>query len=142
MRNQYVIEKTDAIRSSPERIFSTLIAVEKWSQWTKSVSKARYINSKLCEFGVQIKIYQPKLPPAVWIVQEITKNRSLVWVKRSFGLKMTANHFIIGSGKEQTVKLQIVYEGFLAGFFYKLTSKLTEKYLSMEVAGLKQVCEA
>lgn len=142
MKNKYVIEKSDTIKSSPERIFNVLMSVENWSNWTKSVNKIEYINGTKCEEGAQIKIYQPKLPPAVWVVKEILGNNSIVWIKKSFGLEMTANHFIIGSGNEQTVKLQIIYRGFLAGFFYRLTSNLTEKYLSMEISGLKQLCES
>lgn len=65
----------------------------------------------------------------------------MVWVKKSFGLKMTANHFLQSSGEGTLVKLQIIYQGLLARFFYRFTSSLTDTYLAMEISGLKEKCE-
>ncbi len=63
-----------------------------------------------------------------------------MWQKKSFGLKMIANHAIEDSSEGIIVKLQIIYQGILAGLFYKLSSTVTDKYLTMEVLGLKKRC--
>lgn len=141
MNNKLVIEKTGFISSSPEHIFKVLSEVKKWNQWTKSIIDIAFAGAEELKVGAKIKVRQPKLPPAVWTVTEFSKNKSLAWEKRSFGLKMTANHIIHGNNDGAIVKLQIIYQGFLAGLFYKLTSALTDEYMSMEISGLKKKCE-
>jgi hypothetical protein len=141
MNNKYFVEKTSVIRAQPEHIFKVLTDIEQWNQWTKSIIDISFVGSGGLKVGAKIKVLQPQLPPAVWTITEISKNKSLTWEKRSFGLKMIANHIIEESNKETIVKLQIIYQGFMARFFYKLSSALTKRYMTMEITGLKERCE-
>jgi hypothetical protein len=129
------------INARPEHIFAELTKLSQWNQWTKSIISISFVNNDEIKVGAKIKVLQPKLLPAIWTITEISENKSLVWEKKSFGLKMTANHFIQDSNEGAIVKLQIIYQGFLAKLFYRLTSSLTESYLTMEIAGLKKRCE-
>jgi hypothetical protein len=141
MERRYCLEKASLIHSTPEHIFSVLMKLGQWNQWTKSIISISFVNNDSFKVGAKIKVLQPKLSPAVWTITEISENKSLVWEKKSLGLKMTANHFIQESTEGPIVKLQIIYQGFLATVFYKLTASLTESYLTMEIAGLKKRCE-
>jgi len=141
MERRYCLERSSLINSSPEHIFSVLAQLGQWNQWTKSIISISFVNNDHFKVGAKIKVLQPKLSPAVWTITEISENKSLVWEKQSLGLKMTANHLIQESNEGTIVKLQIIYQGFLATLFYKLTASLTESYLTMEIAGLKKRCE-
>jgi hypothetical protein len=142
MNNKFYIEKTGFINSQPEYIFKVLTEVKNWNQWTKSIIDISLQDTDKLKVGAKIKVRQPKLLPAVWIVTEFSKNKFLAWEKKSIGLKMIANHIIQGYDDGAIVKLQIIYQGFLAAFFYKLTYALTEKYMTMELSGLKNKCES
>jgi len=139
--NKYCVEKTSVISSSPEQIFKVLADVIHWNQWTKSVLDISFVEHDTLKVGAKIKVLQAKLPPAIWTITEISENKSLTWEKRSFGLRMIANHTIQESNEGAFVKLQIIYQRFMARFFYKLSSVLTNKYMTMEITGLKQKCE-
>jgi len=141
MERRYCLERSSLINSSPEEIFYVLAQLGQWNQWTKSIISISFVNNDYFKVGTKIKVLQPKLSPAVWTITEITENKSLVWEKKSLGLKMTANHLIQESNEGPIVKLQIIYQGFLATLFYKLTASLTKSYLTMEIAGLKKRCE-
>ena len=141
MERRYSLERASLINSSPEHIFSVLAQLDQWNQWTKSIISISFVNNDYFKVGTKIKVLQPKLSPAVWTITEISENKSLVWEKKSLGLKMTANHLIQESNEGTIVKLQIIYQGFLATLFYKLTASLTESFLTMEIAGLKKRCE-
>jgi hypothetical protein len=141
MEWKYYVEKASQINSRPEHIFTVLKELSQWNQWTKSIIAISFLKNDRFKTGAKIKVLQPKLLPAIWTITEISENKSMVWKKKSTGLKMTANHFIQDFGEGSIVKLQIIYQGFLAMFFYRLTSSLTDTYLTMEIAGLKKKCE-
>jgi Polyketide cyclase / dehydrase and lipid transport len=141
MGSVYILERTSSIRCKPDQIFRILTDVSHWNTWTKSIIDIVIVKGARLEIGSKIKVRQPKLSPAIWTVTEISKNKCIVWEKKSFGLNMTANHLIEESPDISTVKLQVIYSGFLAPVIHKMTSRLTETYLTMEITGLKEKCE-
>jgi hypothetical protein len=141
MGREYILEQTASIRCKPDQIFRILIDVSHWNTWTKSIIDIIILKHTDFDIGSKIKVLQPKLFPAIWTVTEISENKCIAWEKKSFGLKMTANHLIEELPEISTVKLQVIYSGFLAPVIYKLTSQLTETYLTMEITGLKARCE-
>jgi hypothetical protein len=141
MNSKYSIEKSLIINAEPKDIYTILTRLENWNQWTKSITSISLLNAEKIEVGTRIKVIQPKLSPATWTITEIKENSSLVWEKKSFGLKMTAQHSIINDNNNVLVKLSIIYEGLFARLAYKLTSSLTDRYITMEVNGLKAESE-
>jgi hypothetical protein len=140
MARSFHIEHKILIAAPIEKVFSVLTDVEHWSEWTKTISKSEIIGDKEFQVGTKIKINQPKLSPAIWVVTERSQNR-LVWVKDSPGLKISAKH-ILESTKEGTSFVNsISYEGFFARLAYAISRSLTEKYIAMEANGLRCVCE-
>jgi hypothetical protein len=142
MGRAYTLERTASIRCKSDKIFRILIDVSHWNMWTKSIQDIVILKGAGFEIGSKIKVRQPKLSPAIWTVTEILENKCIAWEKKSFGLKMTANHLIESSSGISTVKLQVIYSGFLAPVIHKLTAHLTETYLTMEITGLKEKCES
>jgi hypothetical protein len=141
MKSRFCVEKTSMITARPRDIFNVLIDLGRWSTWTKSITEMSILKNDQPGPGVKIKVLQPKLPPAIWTITALDPDKSLIWEKRSFGLRMLSEHFILGACNETKVTLRMSYEGPLGGLFYKLTQSLTDRYMTMEIDGLKRECE-
>jgi hypothetical protein len=141
MKKHYLVEKTSVITARPHDIFNVLMDVERWNRWTQSITGMSMLNNDRPGPGAKIKVLQPKLPPAIWTITEIDPDKSLIWEKRSFGLRMFSEHLILDGTDETSVILRMTYEGPLAGLFYQLTRSLTDRYMTMEINGLKRECE-
>jgi Polyketide cyclase / dehydrase and lipid transport len=141
MKKEYTISKSVEIVASSAMIFMLMTDVEKWRLWTSSIRKIKLLNRPFLQEGAKAKVWQPRLLPSVWEVTEMRPGHSFTWVSKSPGLRMTAAHCIEEIKGRQIVRLEMIYEGVLAAFFYKLTAGLTKKYLEMEINGLKAACE-
>jgi hypothetical protein len=140
-KRRYSVEKTSVINALPGDIFKVLMDFGQWNQWTASITQMSILNADGPQTGARIKIWQPKLPPAVWTITESLPDRSLTWEKRSFGLLMLSEHVISTSNNKTSVIIRMTYQGPLAGLFNKLTHSLTDRYMTMEIDGLKRECE-
>ncbi|HSZ32741.1 MAG TPA: hypothetical protein VK772_05485, partial [Puia sp.] len=85
IKKHYLVEKKSVINARPQDIFKVLMNVERWNQWTKSITEISILNSRQLAPGVKIKVLQPKLPPTIWIIKEIITDKLLTWEKRYFG---------------------------------------------------------
>jgi uncharacterized membrane protein len=140
-KRRYLVEKTSVINAPPGDIFKILMNFEQWNQWTASITKMSILNNDRPEVGARIKILQPKLPPAIWTITETLQDKSLTWEKSSFGLVMLSEHVITTSNSGTSVIIRMTYQGPLASLFYMLTHSLTDRYMTMEIYGLKRECE-
>jgi len=141
MKNKYCISKRLTINSAAERVFSVLSDIESWNSWTKSITHISFVGNSKFEVGGRARVLQPNLPPAIWTITEIIENNSFTWQTKTFGVKTTAKHILIKANDETVAELKIIFEGILAPLVYKLKSKLTAQYLTMEINGLKSECE-
>lgn len=90
--------------------------------------------------GSRVTIKQPKLPKAVWAVTEFNSGKSFTWVNRGLGVSVSALHKLEPTMSGSKVILTIEYRGALAGLVAVMTKSITERYLSIEAAGLKARC--
>jgi hypothetical protein len=141
IKKHYLVEKKSVINARPQDIFNVLMNVERWNQWTKSITKISILDSRQLAPGVKIKVLQPKLPPTIWTIKEIIMDKLLTWEKRYFGFSMLSEHLIMDQNNEISVTIRVTYNGPLAGLFYKLTHTLTDNYMTLEINGLKRECE-
>jgi hypothetical protein len=141
-KRRYLVEKTSVINALPGDIFKVLMNFGQWNQWTASITKMSILNNDRPGMGARIKVLQPKLPPAIWTITETLQDKSLTWEKRSFGLVMLSEHLITTSNNMTSVIIRMTYQGPLASLFYMLTHSLTDRYMTMEIYGLKRECEA
>ena len=54
---------------------------------------------------------------------------------------MLSEHLVVAANNGASVTIRMTYEGALAGLFYMLTHSLTDRYMTMEIDGLKRECE-
>jgi hypothetical protein len=130
------------IAAPPERVWEVMVDVERWPDWTDTVTWVRRLDEGPLRPGSRAKINQPKLPETDYVVTELEPGRSFTWVATNPGVLTTARHGIEAlPGGGTRVRLSVEQSGWLgrlAGRFYR---GLTDRYLATEAAGLKARCE-
>ena len=131
-----------SIHASRSRVWQVLIDVEHWPEWTPSVRRIEAVDAGALGVGSRVRIEQPKLAPAVWTITDWQPEAAFTWVSRRPGVVVTALHVIEGNSEGATrVTLTVRFEGLLAPLIALLSGKLTQRYMGLEAAGLKQRCE-
>jgi uncharacterized protein YndB with AHSA1/START domain len=131
-----------AIAAPPEAVWSTLIEVEGWPEWTASVTGVTRLDEAPLRVGSRVKIKQPRMKALVWQVTELAPQRSFTWVARSPGVATVARHDFTPGPNGTVLTLTIEQRGPLAGLIRLLMNSQTRRYLTMEANGIKARCEA
>lgn len=132
---------TVEIRASPRIVWSVMADVERWPEWTPSVTRIKRLTPGPLRVGSRLRIHQPKLPPAFWRVIEAVPDSHFVSVSKVPGVRVTARHSAERISAGARVTLSIHYEGLLGPLLARLTHSVNERYLAMEANGLKARCE-
>ena len=125
------------IDAPADRVWTVMSDVAKWAEWTPSVKRIDLLTNGPLAVGSRVKIYQPKLPPALWEVSEVRPGESFTWVSRAPGVRVTGRHAIERRGAGSRVTLSISYEGALGGLLAWLMRDANVRYPQMEANGLK-----
>ena len=124
------------------QVWEVYADVERWPEWTASVSSVTLLDAGPLRLGTRARIKQPRFPPLVWTVATIEPDRTWSWVTRSPGSVATGTHTVVPVGPMTTrVELSIDQTGPLGGLVGRLSRRLTRRYLAMEAAGLKRRVE-
>jgi len=125
------------IQAPPGIVWAVWSDVERWPEWTASVSRVERFEQGPLVVGHRARVRQPKLPTAVWQVSKLEGSRGFEWVSASPGARVTGYHWIEPQGSGSRARLGIVFSGPIAWLVGWLTRSLTERYLGLEAAGLK-----
>jgi hypothetical protein len=130
------------IDASPDRVWGVMRDVQRWPEWTPSVTSVRLMNGGPLAIGTRAVVRQPKLPPALWRVTELDDaGRSFTWVSTAPGVRVIAKHSVATLGQKSRAALSLHFEGLLAPLLVKATRKLNDRYLALEANGLKSRAE-
>ena len=132
---------TITIAASPAIVWQVLTDAARWPEWTPTVTSVELLDPPPLRVGLRARIIQPKLPPAVFTVTELTEGHRFVWVTRSPGATVFADHSVVAEGSGSRVTLSVRFAGVLAWLVGWLTRNLNNRYLALEAAGLKQRSE-
>ncbi len=138
MRNY---EITVDIEAPPERVWDVMIDVEKWPEWTPSMSSVKRLDTGDLRKGSRVRIKQPKLAPATMTVAELEHEKGFTWTTSAPGVLVTARHTITPNGKGSQVVLSLSFDGIVGGIIGRATRSLNERYIAYEAAGLKRRSE-
>jgi uncharacterized protein YndB with AHSA1/START domain len=130
------------IDAPPEKVFAVLCDVERWPEWTPTMTSVQRVESGPFAVGSTAQVRQPRLRPAVWRVTELEAGRNFTWTTRSPGLRMTAGHLIEPRGRGSCVTLSFDLSGFMAPVVSWLYGRLIERYITTESQGLKKRSES
>ncbi|OHV37660.1 MULTISPECIES: SRPBCC family protein [Pseudofrankia] len=162
-------ETSVRIAASAAKVWAVLRDVERWPEWTPTVSQVLRVESapeyvpgadgpagELTK-GDVVSIKQPKLPTLTWTIVDWIPARSFTWASSSGGVRTVADHRIedapdapdaesetprIGAAElGVTVTLSIRQSGPLASVVGLLTARQTRRYVDTEAQSLKARCE-
>jgi carbon monoxide dehydrogenase subunit G len=137
-----IFETSIDIAAPPAVVWPIMADVERWPEWTATVTSARPVGGGALAVGQRVWVRQPKLPPAQWRVTEIAPGRGFTWVSGAPGARVFARHTIAPAGSGSRVTLTIDYRGPIGALFGWLLRKINRSYLAIEAAGLKARSEA
>ena len=141
MNNRSTVKQSLTIHSHVSKIFEAWSNLEDWTLWTPTVEKIIRLNNIHFDVGTKIKIYQPKLAPAVWKIVKVHPGQSFIWETKSPGLNLAALHLVEPAGSVSKVTVELKYSGFLSRLAYQSTKSMVEIYIDAELKSLKHFCE-
>jgi uncharacterized membrane protein len=131
-------EDSIEIAAPPELVWQVFSDVERWPEWTASVTSLAGLDGAELAEGRRFAIKQPGMPRLVWQVTDIQPGSSWTWVQRSPGGTVTARHYVSAQpGGRTLVRQQLDQSGLLGALIGRLMVKKTKRFLAMEAQGLK-----
>jgi uncharacterized membrane protein len=130
------------IRVPPARVWAVLLDVERWPEWTTSVSRIQRVEVGPVTLGSRVRIWQPRLRPAVWQVTSLDDRRRIfAWTTHNFGVKIIGRHHVETLRNISRLCLSIHYSGPLSAIVTRFYGNLSRDYITREAEGLKKHSE-
>src|SRR5215212_11930596 len=109
-----VIEQSIEIAAPPRTVWPIMSDVERWAEWTASISSVERLDTGPFGVGSRARVRQPRLPVAVWTVSALEDGRSFDWRSDTVVLKSVGRHRVepMADGKSR-VTLSIEWSGLL-----------------------------
>ena len=124
-------------------VWSVYSDVERWPEWTASVTSVELLPNGPLAVGSRARIKQPRLPKVEWTVTALDAGREWVWGNESPGASTVAAHSLRALDDGRThVELWIDQRGVVGRVIGVLARRMTRRYLRMEAEGLKRRSEA
>ncbi|OBI48300.1 polyketide cyclase [Mycobacterium kyorinense] len=133
-----ITEDSVEIDASPQLVWQVFSDVERWPEWTASVTSLSAVDGPGLAVGKRFAIKQPRMAKLVWQVTEVEPGSSWTWVQRAPGASTTARHEVIPQpGGRTLVRQQLDQRGPLGTLVARLMRSMTKRYLKLEAQGLK-----
>ncbi|MPZ48181.1 MAG: polyketide cyclase [Dehalococcoidia bacterium] len=136
------IELATDIAASPERAWAVSSDVERWPEWTASVTSVQRLDAGDLTVGSRVRIKQPKIPATVWRVTRWEPGLYFEWQAGLPGYNTLGGHRIEATPGGCRATLSIESTGPLAPLFWLLFKNLSRRYINLELEGLKRRSEA
>jgi uncharacterized protein YndB with AHSA1/START domain len=135
-------EATIDINASPARVWTVMSDIERWHQWTPSITSITRLDRGAIGVGSKARVKQPKLAPANFEITRWIPERGFDWVTKNAAVTAIGRHSIEPTATGAHVTLGVTFSGPLAAVIAWLYGGLTERYVRMEAEGLKRRSEA
>jgi len=130
------------IVAPPSRVWAVLSDIERWHEWTESVTSAKRLDTGPLAVGSKLILCQPKLPPAEYTVTALDEGKGFALETRSPGAVVVGNQWVepVDGGSRVTLSLQ--FSGLIGPTTAFIMRGMINRYLEMDAAGLKTRCES
>jgi uncharacterized membrane protein len=116
--------------------------VERWPEWTASVTRIVALDGPGLAVGKRFEIKQPRMPTLVWEVTDVLPGASWTWEQRSPGGSTLASHDVVATtGSRTLVRQRLDQRGPVGALVGRLMHGMTRRYLELEAQGLKKRSE-
>jgi uncharacterized protein YndB with AHSA1/START domain len=92
-----IVRDAVIIEAPVERVWEVFTDVDRWPEWTPSVTRAAVIAGDGVAIGARVRIKQPRLPEMTWEVTRVEPGSTWTWVSRSPGAVTEAVHTCVRS---------------------------------------------
>lgn len=137
-----ITDSSVRIAAPPSLVWDVFSDVERWPEWTASITRLVAVDGPGLAVGKRFEIKQPRMPKLVWQVTEVQPGASWTWVQRSPGGSTSARHDVVAETDGHTlVRQQLDQRGPLGALVGRLMQGMTKRYLELEAQGLKATSE-
>jgi uncharacterized protein YndB with AHSA1/START domain len=133
-----ITESSVDIDAPTSLVWEVFTDVERWPEWTASVTNLVALDGPGLAVGKRFRIKQPKLPTLVWEVTDVAPGVSWTWAQHSSGGSTFAHHALTPMDHGRTLVRQALDQrGPVGAIVGRLMLRTTRRYLEMEAQGLK-----
>jgi hypothetical protein len=125
------------IEALPDVVWDVTLEVERWPEWTPTVTSVSRVGSGPLGPGSVVRIKQPLQPESEWTVTAFDPGRRFGWETRRPGLHMSATHELYPEGAGTRNVLRVEARGALALLLWPLLRPAMRRALAEENRGLK-----
>lgn len=145
MKNSVEVMRFEAsirIDATPQQVWEIYADVERWPEWTRSVTSVERLDIGPFAVGSRARVRQPRLPTTVWTVTELIAGSHFLWEAKGPGLTTIGGHLVEADRDDARATARLDQHGPGGAVIGRLTASLTRRYLDLEVAGLKARVES
>lgn len=129
------------IAAPAELVWAVTLDVATWPEWSPTMDEVAPEAPGPVGPGSRVRVRQPRLRPAVWVVDEVVPGRRFVWHTSGPGYRISAPHLVRPNGDGTTVALGVHLGGLLAPVLWAVAGRTMRGYVDEEAAALKRRCE-
>ncbi|MDT5209444.1 MAG: hypothetical protein QOF67_1859 [Mycobacterium sp.] len=133
-----ITEDTIEIDAPAQLVWEVFSDVERWPEWTASVTSLVGRDGADLAIGRRFSIKQAGMAKLVWKVTEIDPGLSWTWVQSAPGALASARHDVIARPDGRTlVRQELEQRGMVGALVGRMMLKKTKSFLALEAQGLK-----
>ena len=135
-------ERTIEIDASRQRVWDVLTSLEAWPQRIETVDAVEVLTPAPLTKGSRVRLRQPKLGEGIWDITVWDAPSYFEWTQKTSGITSVAGHRVeaIGDGRARLI-LTLDMRGLLTPVVAVFFKGLTDRYMSLEAAGMKRASE-
>jgi uncharacterized protein YndB with AHSA1/START domain len=137
-----ITDSSVEVAASAAAVWAVYADVERWPEWTASMSSVQRTRTGPLTVGEQVVVRQPRLPTLTYTVTGVDDGRSFTWEAGNAASRGVGEHVLtprVAGGC--TATLRLTQRGPAAPLVGALLDGLTRRYLRMEAEGLKSRSE-
>jgi hypothetical protein len=129
------------VGASVDAIWSVLVDVERWPQWTPTMTEVRLIDGHRVREGTRVRVRQPGLPPLTWTVDVLVAGRSFSWRTGLPGGRTRATHELVPIDDGTTRVVLGLRQTGVAAVLGWAGRRRIRRYVIIEARSLRRRCE-